>query len=170
MSKQGAVGHSLFAAAIICLWSCGRPADNVHRSLESVDARLSLGKAFQAEMVDSILAGPNWLFLRNSSQLDFGYEILVNDIHLGVGLEDTVSRHITFVQVTDSTAYTPEGIRPGTQYSVAKDFAVGELYCEPGWAYYIELLSGWQAAFCLGSSCTDFPPEDSTPVSFFFKR
>lgn len=63
---------------------------------------------------------------------------------------------------------TPEGLSKSSTYGDAVEHGAAPAIRVRGWAYLSLLPSGWTAAFCVGSSCTDGELENSERVSFFY--
>lgn len=65
---------------------------------------------------------------------------------------------------------TPEGYVVGMRLGEVDKILQKDIVKESGWGYYIRLKSGWNLAFCEGSSCTDHNLQDSSTIDWIFKR
>lgn len=83
---------------------------------------------------------------------------------------DTININQTLKVVWKSTKSqdfkTPEGYTIENTYANVKEH--GKLQGYPGWAYYVELPSGWCAAFFDKNSSAY--PKETDKITFFFKR
>ena len=75
-----------------------------------------------------------------------------------------------FMSTRDTVFKTPEGFGVGTAFGSLPKYLKEKLSEESGFAYRINLKSGWILGFCEGSSCTTSMPADSSIVDIVFKR
>lgn len=107
--------------------------------------------------------------LVSSSQFSYGVaEVLLRGVHytLGVDRDQTVM----YVSTEDQDFVSPEGVRIGQRYEDVRQVAASDLIRERGWAFYMALPSGWNAAFVQGNTMTEGELSDDTPVCFLFVR
>ena len=98
------------------------------------------------------------------------YEVNYGGVNYTVGTERE-SDLIKWVSTHDLAFRTPEGLAAGdTLEKVLAAAAGSEVSREPGWAFHVELPSGWHAAFVQGQSMTEGELPPSAGVCFFFKR
>ncbi|MFT5778298.1 MAG: hypothetical protein ACI837_001254 [Crocinitomicaceae bacterium] len=76
----------------------------------------------------------------------------------------------TYLSTSDVNFITPEGFKVGNTWGDIDENYRLELARMPGWAYYIELDSGWQLGFCEGQSCTDLAPINTSRIKWIFRR
>ena len=79
--------------------------------------------------------------------------------------EDTI-----YLSTTSNQFLTPEGYGVGMRFRQLNQNLKKRLQKEPGWGYYAKLNSGWNIAFCVGNSCTDHYPVDTSTIDWIFKR
>ena len=88
------------------------------------------------------------------------------DIEYMYGVNDKY--RINYIAIHDNKYITPEGCRIGSKIS---DYNEGRtIWEESGWAYYITLNSGWNAAFTSGRTATERFDTNTVKVEFFFRR
>ncbi|HEX4128585.1 MAG TPA: hypothetical protein VHZ24_00995 [Pirellulales bacterium] len=89
---------------------------------------------------------------------------------LGVD-EDDGHGTIRYISTTDGRFATPEGVHAGSDYRAVMAASGGRVAIrEPGWAYYVELPSGWRAAFTQGLGMTDGELRPDATVQWVFQR
>ena len=74
-----------------------------------------------------------------------------------------------FVGTRSSNFRTPEGLSVGTRYSVLRARGMKQATAFPGFAWIVELPSGWRAAFIRGPGMTDSSLVSSTQISFLYR-
>ena len=67
-------------------------------------------------------------------------------------------RHLTYIRPTGVAFRTPEGIGVGDSLEHVLAVSASPVIREPGWAFVVELPSGWHAAFTQGSWATGSDP------------
>ncbi len=114
------------------------------------------------------IRGSNILLTTSSSSSSRLYKIKYNRIKYNYG----VNRQgiIDYIDTVDPKFKTQEGFSLSTTLREILDKTGFELIKEVGWAYYIKLKLGWNAAFIVGRTCTEKFPNDNDKVKFFFKR
>jgi hypothetical protein len=80
-----------------------------------------------------------------------------------------IGNDTTFISTKDSNFVTPEGYRIGCRFGDLSRQLKDNIKKEPGFTYWIDLHSSWKLGFCIGSTCTDYTPLDSSTVDFIFK-
>ena|SRR5687767_7157294 len=89
------------------------------------------------------------------------------------GLEFTICAYkdklVHYVDTDDPNFRTPEGITAGESLKNVLEISKGELIREQGWAFYVRLKSGWNAAFLQGDA-TEGELSPDAKVRFLFKR
>lgn len=107
------------------------------------------------------------LLMTGSGGLEPAYDVKHN------GLEFTVCAHkdmlIHYVSTNDPRFLTPEGIAVEESLKRVLETSNGKLIKEPGWAFYVSLKSGWNAAF-VQESMTEGELLPEAKVRFLFKR
>lgn len=81
-----------------------------------------------------------------------------------------VNNLTVFIFTRDSSFRTIEGYSLGTAFGSLPKYLRKNVEEELGFSYWIELKSGWRLGFCIGKSCTEHAPVDTSKVSFVFKR
>ena len=111
--------------------------------------------------------GNTKLLLMNSGSMQPYTTVKIKNSYFDIvmSLSDTI-----YISTTDTTFQTIEGYKVGTLYSELNEEIKQKIVKESGWAYFAKLNSGWSIAFCIGNSCTDQNPSDSSRVSWIFKR
>jgi hypothetical protein len=97
------------------------------------------------------------------------YEVSYGGINYSVGTERQ-SDVIRWVGTSDPVFRTPEGLAEGDALEKVLAVAKSEVNREPGWGFFVELPSGWNAAFVQGPSMTEGELPPSAGICFFFKR
>lgn len=77
---------------------------------------------------------------------------------------------VSCVSVSDSAFLTSEGIHVGMRALDILSDTTRHVLTELGWAYYIPLTSGWNAAFTQGPTMTEGDLLPSARVAWLFKR
>jgi hypothetical protein len=96
-----------------------------------------------------------------------GKTVFINHIDFVLVKQDNDT---LYLRTNNGAFVTPEGYRVGTKLKELDKDLKKHLQKEPGWGYYTKLKSGWNLAFCEGSSCTDSFPRDTSTVDWIFKR
>ena len=108
------------------------------------------------------------LLMTRSGSLEPAYEVEHE------GLEFTVCAYkdmlIHHVSTKDPRFRTPEGIAVEVSLKEVLDVSKGKLVEESGWAFFVSLKSGWNAAFVQGESMTEGELSPDAKVRFLFKR
>lgn len=116
-----------------------------------------------------MLKNPANLLMTASGGMEPSFEAEYEGIKflVAIGYE---SRRISFISTTDNRFQTGEGIRIGDTLEKVLETSKGEIIKEPGWAFFVRLKSGWNAAFVQGAEITEGELPPGAKVSFLFKR
>ncbi|MBE0551397.1 MAG: hypothetical protein IH619_03345 [Ignavibacterium sp.] len=106
--------------------------------------------------------------LTSSGQFSKAYVVICNNIKYSIAVND--SNKIIYISTSDSNFVTLDNIRIGSTQKDFSSFDSSLVYKENGWAYFVKLQSGWNAAFTEGESMTNEPLTRDSKVSFFFKK
>jgi hypothetical protein len=96
------------------------------------------------------------------------YILRVDSIEFVLGISP--EGHVKYISSSDQKFVTDEGLRIGDSWLKVKNISNSELVKETGWAFYIPLQSGWNAAFVIGESMTEGSLSEESQVGWFFKR
>ncbi|SFU52434.1 hypothetical protein SAMN05216480_10617 [Pustulibacterium marinum] len=107
------------------------------------------------------------LLMINASDLKPYHSTVVNGVSFDYVIEETDTIYAT---TKDANFKTIENYKVGTRFGIFPDSLQKLMVKESGWGYYVPLLSGWNAAFCIGNSCTDSLPNTQSKIQWFFKR
>jgi hypothetical protein len=77
---------------------------------------------------------------------------------------------ISYIRTDDINFVTPDGVRIGTTYSDLFRVTNGKIKKRIGWAYYVDLKSGWKAAFVNEETNAGRKLLENSQVSFLFKK
>lgn len=110
-------------------------------------------------------------FLVSSSHIESGFTIVENGIPFNIAIETgndifvdiNKPMKVIFKSTNSEKFRTPEKISIKNTFKDVKRY--GKLINDPGWAYYIQLPSGWCAAFE-----KYIEPIDNSPILFFFQK
>ena len=108
------------------------------------------------------------LLMTGSGGLEPAYEVEHEGSEFTVcAYEDRLIHHVS---TNDPRFRTPEGIAVGVSLKEVLELSKGKLVREPGWAFFVSLKSGWNAAFVQGESMTEGELSPDAKVRFLFKR
>jgi hypothetical protein len=111
----------------------------------------------------------NAMIMAESAQFWPEFKLTCGGVPFDLGVDE--GGVIRYVSTTDTRFATPEGVHVGSDYRSAMAAAGGQAAVrEPGWAYYVDLPSGWRAAFVTGPSMTDGAVTAESPVRWLFQR
>lgn len=96
-----------------------------------------------------------------SASIEKCIEISLNNIIYLVCINS--SNKITYIETKDHNFQTTEGVSVGMPLNNVKQFTNSDLRIELGWASFLSLNSGWNAAF-------DLETDSSSTVRWIFKR
>jgi len=109
------------------------------------------------------------LVMAQSAQLWPEFSLTSAGVPFTLGVDD--GGVIRYVSTTDRRFVTPEGVHAGLDYRSVMAAAGGHAAIkESGWAHYVELPSGWAAAFVTGPGMTDGELTPESPVNWVFQR
>jgi len=78
---------------------------------------------------------------------------------------------IRYISTTDGRFITPDGVHVGSDYRAVMTASGGRAaIAERGWGYYVELPSGWCAAFAQGPGLADGELRPDATVGWVFQR
>lgn len=83
---------------------------------------------------------------------------------LGVDDENVVQ----YIATSSNRVRTDEGVSVGQAFAEVEKLSIS-VTSWPGWGYVVELPSGWNAAFFIGGTRTDFPPRPADKVAILFR-
>ena len=109
----------------------------------------------------------NTEILISPAQTRAAYSVLIGDLEFELGVDE--DGRIVFVSPTSSKFGTPEGIRVGDSYHRLQKVVATTPDVLSGWAYVVDLPSGWKAAFVQGKTMTEGELRGTTKVTFIFK-
>lgn len=97
------------------------------------------------------------------------HHCIYNDIEYNFTVND--SNLVNNIYTNDTLFNTSEGLKIGDNFIDAEKYISDKNNLIKGeLGYYIPLPSGWNAAFCIGVSGTDHPPDSNSTISWFFKN
>lgn len=85
------------------------------------------------------------LSMTGSANIEKCYKVSVDSILYRICVNS--NNLISYIETSDSTFQTKEGIKTGMTLSAIRKYNKSDLYLETGWAYILPLPSGWCAAF-----------------------
>jgi hypothetical protein len=106
--------------------------------------------------------------MAQSAQMWPEWKLTCDDVLFTLGVDD--GGIIRFVRTRSPKVITPDGIRVGDTYSSVMQKTGKSVILEPGWAWYVELPSGWYAVIAAPSidpKDVVSPPSDSPVVAVF---
>ena len=74
------------------------------------------------------------------------------------------------IRTFDKKFIANEGYKVGTKWKDIDKKLTDSVYKLSGFGYYVELESGWNLVFCIGTTCTDNFPEENAEVVCIEKR
>ena len=145
--------HLLIIVSTILVASC----------LNKGDGSLKIGNPYEGR-IDSTSG-----ILRNSGSLDIASYVTLGNVTYGFC--KSKENVVNYIFCKD-TKFITDGIKIGDSYDKLKRvFDVSSVEIERGWALYVELPSGWCAAFGLpDEGMNEARIDDSATVKWFFKR
>ena len=102
------------------------------------------------------------------AQISSAYAVFDAGITFIVSVDD--DGNLNYISTNDSRFITAESLRVGDTFRKATDFRVGEVKKEPGWCYWVQLSSGWKAAFSQGPSATEGNLNPNSRIQWFFRK
>lgn len=110
---------------------------------------------------------PSDMGFSSGASVDSVYQYLV-DVHLFL-LAKALDGTVKFVKTEDTTLITPEGVYVGMPIGKASELAGSKMLYEPGWAYVVQLPSGWNAGIMVGGKMRESLIAD-LGIRFLFRR
>jgi len=96
------------------------------------------------------------------------FDFMVNRVSYTLAVDGAGA--VTYISTADKGFTSPEGATVGDTYQTVKKLGTSALVCERGWAFYLPLPSGWNAAFVQGYTMTEGDLSDGAKVKWFFVR
>jgi hypothetical protein len=115
------------------------------------------------------------LVLTASSQVWPGYKVMRDGVSYVIGVS-TENRRIRYISTQDPKFKTPENLTVASTLADALKHSSSGLRYETGWAYKVQLKSGWVAAFSFlawdndRAEFVEQAPSSSSVVSWYFRR
>jgi hypothetical protein len=110
------------------------------------------------------------LLMTASGGLQPSFEAEFEGLKFTVCTADYKSKRISFISTTDKRFRTDEGVAVGDTLQKILETSRGEVINERGWAFFVRLKSGWNAAFVQGYEMTEGELLPEAKVAFLFKR
>lgn len=126
----------------------------------SAFAQLILGKPIPNDIV---IKSSNELLLIKVSQLSKKYAVILDNICYEISLDD--NKNVQFIGTSDSSFKTSDNLSIGMEFKEINNAKINSIKTERGWAKYIFLESGWNAAFDFKANITP-----TSKILFFFRR
>lgn len=123
---------------------------------------ISISSDFQEDLHDT-----EELTLTSAGSIERTKRIKRNEVEFEIRIDK--SGDTAFWKTADPNFKSLEGYSIGTKWQDISLKYRAQLMKQAGWAYYIKLPSDWNLAFCIGETCTNHSPHDSSEVSFLFK-
>ena len=102
------------------------------------------------------------------SQYSKAYNVYCQNISYNIAINDL--NKVIFISTQDEAFVTSENLMIGKLLSDVQSISKNKIITESGWAFYIPLESGWNAAFVEGKSMTSRMLKEDSKISFFFKK
>ena len=107
------------------------------------------------------------LIMTYPAQMRPCFRVRLEEVDYVVAFND--SGIVKYIDTRDSAFMTPEGVTTRSTLADVLERGGEEVGRLPGWCYVSPLPSGWNAAWCVGYTCTDSLPDPDTPADWFFK-
>ena len=139
---------SLFFLAI--LFSCSSSNTHNNNSEMILDELPEINDLFGPRGVST------FSLLISSAQFSRAYSVNCKNIHYDIAVSVAGQfQKVVFIATDDKAFVTPEELKINDSLANVRSVTDNEILTEPGWAFYIPLDSGWNAAFTEGESMTD---------------
>lgn len=76
---------------------------------------------------------------------------------------------VQFIATSSDRVRTREGVHVGQAFAEVEGLRSINVSRWPGWGYVVKLPSGWNAAFFIGNTMTEFPPGPTDRVVKLFR-
>ena len=129
---------------------------------------LILGQKLPKEILQKQEESPPILVMTSASSFNYSYNITVDNIDFFMAVDK--DNKIIYIGTTDKNFITSEGINIGSTLQDVMNVSEKSMIKETGWAYYVPLPSGWNAAFTEGEEMTGEEPSEKSNVKWLFKR
>ena len=154
----------IFLVTMLVLLAMGC-SDSRQTSVAPIPSVPAIGDSVRATNARAV---PNTIIMTASSQTRHQYNLTISGVDFVLGVnDDGIVRYISTDRVK---VKTPEGICVGDSYKSVTQRVGVQAVAEPGWAYHVELPSGWRAAFVQGDSMTEGKLAPDARVRWLFKR
>lgn len=104
----------------------------------------------------------------SSSKIEKVYTITINEVRYFFSVD--TQKTVNFIGTTDSNFVNTDGISIGSSFQNVLKIGTSEMIKHPGWGFSIGLRDGWNAVFFVGESGTDYPPNDQSKVTLFYRN
>ena len=105
--------------------------------------------------------------LVSPAQFQEGWAWRFDGVDYSLGVDDRGA--VRFLSTRSTKVMTKEGVHVGQSFSDVQRVEGMRVVAWPGWGYVVELPSGWNAAFFLGSSMTEREPVAEDAVAQLFR-
>ncbi len=96
------------------------------------------------------------------------FRLILGDMDFSVCVNH--ENKISYIRTDEIDFVTPDGVRIGSLYSNLASVTNGKVKKRIGWAYYIDLKSGWKAAFVNEKTNAGRKLPGNSRVDFLFKK
>lgn len=110
---------------------------------------------------------PNTRVLVSLGQSQGHWRWLFDGIEYTLGVDR--NERVQYMATSSDAVETPDGVRVGFSFAELQQLEGVSVVEWPGWGYVANLPSGWKAAFFLGLSMTDRPPQPDDRVELLFR-
>lgn len=112
---------------------------------------------------DIVIKSSNELFLIKAGVITKKYVVILDNIHYGISLDS--NKNVEYIETSDLSFKTSDSLSIGMEFKEINNAKIDNIKTERGWAKYILLESGWNAAFDFKGDITS-----ASKILFFFKR
>lgn len=139
-------------------------------SIKQKDTMLSLNQILTDKLYKQYdIKETKYNILVNAAQYYKALEVIIENIEYTIAVNE--SKEIVYISTKSDKFKTKEGLFIDSSLKECLQKSKNELLREKGWAYYIELESGWYAGFQEDkNNILAPPPNDSIKVAWFFKK
>ena len=107
------------------------------------------------------------MIMASPSQFHHLVSIMVDSVVYDLGV--TKDGEVRYISTADEAFATPEGLTVQSSLNDCRQFSERSGGPFPGWGYLLRLESGWCAAWCVGYTCGEQAPDDTTAIGWFYK-
>ena len=108
------------------------------------------------------------MIMSSPSSLDTAYKIKRKDIEFNLAVDD--KNTIKYIETNDPKFKTEEAVSVGDTYDYVSKLTDNKAYKISGWAYVLDMESGWSAAFVEGENATNEKLKPDSKVVFIYKN